>query len=393
MIDVSNKALCTGCASCANACPLHIIKLVEDEEGFDYPRVDITKCVNCHICEKVCPLIDEKWNDLKNKEGRYPVFFAGQLKNKALLNEVSSGGAFWALAQEVISRGGVVYGAAQINVDLIKHVRTTSIEDARSLRRSKYLQSSIGNTYAQVKKDLKEGIPVLFSGTGCQIGGLVSYLGERFDNLYTCDVVCHGVPSKRVWRRYREEKEKKEGKIMVDLVFRDKSLGWSNNQYRITYDDGAVEKEDSSYQLFHAGYLNGLFYRPSCGECKFSTLPRISDITLADYWMYSGEMHGIDNDLGVSLISVNSERGGELLSASSVYINVEKTNDKIALESCHHLYEHPIDSAYRDDFFKVFSKYGYFKAAELFVDSHANPSFLYRAVRRLKRFIVRSFCI
>lgn len=385
MIEIKNKSLCSGCASCVNACPKKIIKLTEDEEGFNYPIIDKAKCIDCHLCEKACPLLNNKWLDLCQKDKRYPKFYAGQLKNKSVLLEVSSGGAFWAFAQEIIQRGGIVYGAAQYHVDDIRHIRVSNLEEAKALRRSKYLQSNIGDTYNQVKKDLKDGLTVLFSGTGCQIGGLMSFLGKDYDNLYTCDVVCHGVPSRKVWKAYRNEKEERESKKIVDLIFRDKSLGWQNNQYKIVYDDNTIEKEDSSFQLFHAGYLSGLFYRPSCGSCKFSTLPRISDITLADYWKYSGKFYNAENDLGVSLISVNSPKGVNLLFSSEEYLDIEVTKESLALSSCRHLDEHPIENRNRPAFFKVFLKHGYFSAAHLFVDYKKNPSQLYRAFRKIKR--------
>ena len=391
MIEIKDKSLCSGCASCVNACHLNAISLKEDEEGFNYPIVDKLKCVDCHQCERVCPLLNNKWQKLSRKNIDYPIFFAGQLKDKEVLNEVSSGGAFWAFAQAIISKGGVVYGAAQFNVDRIEHIRATSIEVAKKLRRSKYLQSNIGNTYSQVKKDLNEGTTVLFSGTGCHIGGLMGYLGKDYDNLYTCDVVCHGVPSNKVWKTYRKEKEEREGKIIKNIVFRDKSSGWQNNQYKITYDDGTIEKEDSSFQLFHAGYLSGLFYRPSCGNCKFSTLPRISDITLADYWLYSGKFHGEGNDLGVSLIAINSDKGKKLLFDSIVFMDVEVTKKELALKSCRHLDEHPIENPYRKDFFVFFLKHGYFSAAKLYVDTHIAPSLFYRVLRKIQRIVVCIF--
>lgn len=366
MIEIVDKRNCTGCGACVNACPHKIIRLYEDTEGFLYPCVEKEKCIDCHLCERSCPMLKEGSSSDKRGIG-FPQFYAGQLKCKDELMMVSSGGAFWAFAKIIIESKGVVYGAVQDNVDRIAHVRSETYEGIRHMRRSKYFQSNTGQTFSLVKEDLKNGRLVLYSGTGCQIAGLNSFLGKSYDNLYTCDVVCHGVPSHKVWKKYREEKEKLEGKVMSDIVFRDKSLGWSKNQYKITYRDGSEEKELSVRQLFHAGYLQGLFYRPSCGYCKFASLPRVSDISLADYWKYKGRFHKSDSDLGVSLITINTVKGNSLLQQASVYLDYEETEKELALSSCKHLDEHPTENPNREIFFKLFFEEGYFAAARKFV--------------------------
>lgn len=367
MIEILDPKQCTGCGACINACPKGIISLQEDADGFCYPYVIKEECIHCDLCERVCPFKCETLKKSYNRDTDYPKFYAGQLVKKEELFEVSSGGAAWAFAETVISDNGVVYGATQKDVDIIEHVRTDNIESARQLRRSKYLQSNTKFTFSEVKKDLNEGRIVLFCGTGCQIAGLLSFLRKPYENLYTCDIVCHGVPSQKVWRKFREEKEEKAGKRIVDLVFRDKSNGWSSNQYKIIYDDGSIEKERSTVQPFHAGYLTGIFYRPSCGCCKFATLPRYSDLTLADFWKYKGKFHSVENNLGVSLITVNSKKGLSLLEKSKKYIEIEETSKELALSSCCHLHNCPIENPNRAAFFQYFKRYGYYKAARKFI--------------------------
>lgn len=382
MIKITDKKNCTGCGACINACPLHIIKVEEDEEGFIYPQIDIDKCINCHLCEKSCPMLSERSSLCSNIEG-FPQFFAGQLIKKEDLFTVSSGGAFWAFSQTIIDKGGIVYGAVQENVDEIYHFRAKDKDGIDRIRRSKYFQSDTRLTMSQVKDDLKNGLLVLYSGTGCQIAGLRAFLGKDYSNLITCDVVCHGVPSRKVWKSYRKEKETLEGKKIVDLVFRDKSKGWSRNQYKITYDDGSVEKEASPIQMFHAGYLKGLFYRPSCGSCRWASLPRVSDISLADYWKYEGEYHQPGKDFGVSLITVNSEKGLAFLGDTSRYLNVEKTSRDLALGSCKHLNEHPSENPDRIKFFDLFQRKGYKEAYRKYIrDSRSD------LLRRLLRGMV-----
>lgn len=367
MIRITDPKLCSGCGACVNACPKHIISLEEDYDGFRYPVVQESKCIECGLCKQTCPYVTGQYTYAINTDQTFPKFYAGQLIDKQELEEVSSGGAAWAFTEAVLAKNGVVYGAIQKNVDIIEHLRADNIEAAKSLRRSKYLQSNTKLTFAEVKSDLKEGRIVLFYGTGCQIAGLLSFLRKPYENLYTCDVVCHGVPSQKVWRKYREEKEKKEGKRIIDLVFRDKSIGWLSNQYKITYDDGSVELEKSSEHPFHAGYLKGLFYRPSCGCCHFSHLPRCSDITLADFWKYEGKFHSKENNVGVSLITVNTEKGKCLLEKSKRFMEIEKTTKDLALSSCHHLHNTPSENPERAAFFAYFRKYGYFKAADKFI--------------------------
>lgn len=386
MIEIKDKRQCTGCAACLNACPVHVIDMVEDIEGFIYPSVNIKDCIDCHLCEKSCPMLKGREVLCETHED-YPLYYAGQLKNKEDLFEVSSGGAFWAFAQAVIEKGGVVYGAIQENVDHIFHIRASSLEDIKLIRRSKYFQSEIGLSYQRAKEDLKKGVLVLFSGTGCQIAGLKAYLNKDFSNLFTCDVVCHGVPSRKVWNKYRLEKEENEGKRIVNLVFRDKSFGWSRNHYNITYDDGTIEKEFSDKQLFHAGYLSGLFYRPSCGVCLFASLPRVSDITLADYWKYEGRFRQPNNDLGVSLITVNNEKGECLLQLSSKLLDIDTTERDLALNSCKHLDEHPSENPNRASFFEAFNKDGYFATAKKFISRNNKINLLKRMVNKLRRII------
>ena len=383
MIEITDKRKCTGCGACINACPKHIISMEEDNDGFIYPKIKVEDCIDCHLCEKSCPMLRDK-SEVSKNYADYPQFYAGQLKNKEDLLEVSSGGAFWAFSRTIIESGGVVYGAVQEDVDHIYHVRADNLDGIKNIRRSKYFQSETGLTYQQVKEDLKRGLIVLYSGTGCQIAGLKGYLNKDYDNLITCDVVCHGVPSRKVWKAYRKEKEEREGKRITDLIFRDKSAGWCHNQYKITYEDGSIEKEASTQQLFHAGYLSGLFYRPSCGSCRFASLPRVADVTLADYWRYEGRFRQQGCDLGVSLITVKNEKGRKLLQQSAKYFDYDHTERVLALNSCKHLDEHPTENPDRANFFKLFKKAGYYASARKYL---GNANLFRRIVRKIRRII------
>ncbi len=385
MIMISDKKNCSGCKACQNACSKDAISFKEDNEGCWYPVVDMDKCIQCASCEKACPYNRDDHGIPMDNKTFSSNFFAVRLKELALLDSVSSGGAFQALARGVLSNAGIVYGAAQENVDQIYHVRVTDEDELKKTRRSKYFQSDVRDCYSLAKKDLIEGKMVLFSGTGCQIAGLNCYLGKKYENLYTCEVVCHGVPSRKIWECYRREKEAREGKKIVDLVFRDKSIGWSKNQYKITYEDGSVECERSIYQLFHAGYLQGLFYRPSCGSCPFARLPRVADITLADYWKYKGKWN--KNDLGVSLVAVNNAQGLELFEKAKEFLNYEEITKEAALESCRHMDHHPSENPFRSDFLTMVFSEGYYKAAEKYIVIQKDKGIISRIksfLRRLK---------
>lgn len=340
--------------------------MVEDNGGFLFPYINIDTCIECHKCEKTCPVLLPY-----SRPDDATYVYAAQLKNKEELLEVSSGGAFWALAQSVLDSGGVVYGAAQLDINHVQHIRCISVEEARILRRSKYLPSDIGGIYEQVKADLDSHLNVLFSGTGCQIAGLLAFLNKDYDNLTTCDVVCHGIPSMKVWQSYLAEKEHTEKRKMVDVVFRNKSNGWRDNHYMMTYDDGSVEYCPSVQHPFHKGYLKGLFSRLSCSTCPSATLDRITDITLADYWQYKGERFNPMN--GISLVCTHSSKGEMLLQRATKYMEYEPTTIEEAIASCHHLTHAPAQHPKREAFFAMLDKYSYKKASEMCLNKQENP--------------------
>ena len=380
MIIINDKRRCSGCKACINACAFDAIKFEYDPEGFYYPYVDESACVECRACESACPYYDSQHGVREENKEYQPRFFAAQLANKAELRTVSSGGVFQALAQTVLNFGGIVYGAEQTEVDIINHVRIVDHEGLARIKRSKYFQSDIKDTFLKAKKDLNDGNVVLFSGTGCQIAGLICFLRDNYEKLVTCEVVCHGVPSIKVWKQYKTEKEEASVRRITGLVFRNKSKGWRNNQYEIIYEDGTREYERSTTQIFHAGYLQGFFNRPSCGNCIFAEIPRVADITLADFWKYNGMMK--DNNLGVSLVSVNNEKGERLFALSERYLIIEPTSGEEALDSCRHLNTSPVENEKRGLFLETVFTKGYHVAADWFIEH--KQSVLKRIIRRIK---------
>lgn len=380
VIEITDKRKCTGCACCVNVCPNDAIIMENDGEGFSYPSVDKSLCISCSLCEKKCPLLNSEITErqLENK----PIFYSAQLKDKNELSTISSGGAAWALAEYVLNNDGIVYGAAIYNGDQVKHIRVTSIEEAQAIKKSKYFQSDIGYSYKRVKGDLEQGKLVLFTGVGCQIAGLNSYLGKTYDNLITADVICHGVPSSKVWKAFKEETEIQRKAEIVDLNFRDKSRGWQNNHYKTTFKNGDVEYQPSVEHPFHRGYLLGLYSRPSCGACTFNLLPRVSDFTFADYWQYDGIKFTENLNKGVSLIAINTKKASSVLKQLDVYMEIENTSYDNALHSARHMNNTPLESDNRARFFEVLEKKGFYHAWDKYI-KEKKENILKKVLRRV----------
>ncbi len=390
MVELADMRACTGCGACVDACAAGALAFVEDAEGFVRPQVDASRCRDCGRCMQVCPARRADHAVPAANREAVPVFFAARLRDTALLDAVSSGGASWALMCATLARGGVVYGAAQVEVGRVCHRRAETLEEARALRRSKYLPSDARGVYRAVRRDLEAGRAVLFTGTGCQVAGLNAFLGRTYAAFVTCEVVCHGIPSMLAWRSYRAEKEAAVGKRMVDLVFRDKRLGWKwkKNAYRIVYADGSEERERAMTQPFHAGYLRGFFYRPSCGICPYASLPRVADVTLADFWAYAGPLA---SDRGVSLVCVNNARGRAALDAAGGFLEWEQVPRETALASCRHLSRHPVENPRRAAFLETLRQEGYHAAVQRLMPSPAVkpraalPVRVFRKIRALLR--------
>ena len=221
MIEITEQVKCTGCSACANICPKQCISMVADLEGFLYPSVDTKECINCGLCEKICPIL--KKNPIKSDD---IIAYAAMLNNTDIRLESSSGGVFTAIAESVIDKNGVVFGAELDENFNVIHTYVETKEELKKFRGSKYVQSVIGETYKRAKGFLDQGRFVLFTGTPCQIGGLYAYLNKDYDNLITQDLICHGVPSPMVWRKYLEFREDISHAGVRRMSFRHKKYGW-----------------------------------------------------------------------------------------------------------------------------------------------------------------------
>lgn len=356
-IRIEEKSKCCGCSACVNVCERKCISMEMDEEGFAYPHVNQALCIHCGLCVTKCHMINEIQNGNKHEAECY----AACNKDDKKMLEGSSGGIFESLCEAVCNMHGVIYGAALDPDILVRHRRALTIEESKIFRKSKYLQSDIGNTFSMAKKDLEEGKIVLFSGTPCQVGGLYGYLGKRYDNLYTVDVVCHGVPSTRVFKEYLKTLEKEYNSIPISICWRDKRDGWGPNKVSVQFEDGQELINPSLSNAMQFGFLNNLYLRPSCYECNYATVPRIADITLGDFWGYDRALMAQNHNKGISMIAVSSEKGRELFEKIRSELVVEQVDIEYCKKKSYHFDNTPIWNSNRNNFMKEFGEGKNFK--------------------------------
>lgn len=307
--------LCTGCFACANSCPVDCIEMVENNEGFVYPNVEETKCLNCNQCVNSCPL-QYYTESVSNVLSAY----AAKNSNKDIRFNSSSGGIFTLIAEKIINDGGVVFGAAFSNeYNSVRHIYVDTIEDLYSLRNSKYVQSSILDSYKNTKCFLEKNFKVLFSGTPCQIAGLKSFLNKEYENLLCIDLICHGVPSPKIWDFYIGHLKESIGAVK-DISFRDKSFGWSKFSLKISGIKNTYLKtldKDKYMQIF----LNNRALRMSCYNCFVKDKGSNSDITLGDFWGINSLYPEFDDDNGVSAVIIHSLKGMKIFNS---IMNIDK---------------------------------------------------------------------
>ena len=307
MIIIEDKHKCCGCGACAAVCPHGCISMREDGEGFLYPYVDEGLCVDCGLCEAVCPELTV----VKPSMRRFCQTIVARNNDDEIRMSSSSGGVFTLLAESVLNRGGVVFGAGYAGDLSVHHTYTECVEGLAAFRGSKYVQSVIGGTYAEAGHFLTAGREVLFSGTPCQIAGLRAYLRKEYDNLLCVEVVCHGVPSHKVLMQYLSENF--SGVKLTEVDFRNKRSGWRN--YSVVVKgcaDVAGEEVRVNEKMpyrdnpFMRGFLKDIYLRPSCYECPFKDFASGADITLGDCWGAEKLCPELDDDRGLSIIWICS---------------------------------------------------------------------------------------
>lgn len=326
MIKITDKRQCCGCTACANVCAHDAITMEPDALGFLYPKVDESKCVDCGLCDKVCAFND---NYDKSLNLPTPDVYGARHKDMDEVMKSRSGAAFVAISDYILEHGGVVYGAGYKDHFRVAHKRATIKEERDEFRGSKYVQSDLTGIFKQVKEDLKNGLTVLFSGTGCQCAGLKSYIGKKLQsNLIIVDIVCHSVPGPNLWRDYLIWLEKKHFSSIVSFNFRNKTkYGWKAQVETFALNNG----EEHSSKLFTNLFQSCLIMRPSCGKCHFCNTTRPSDITLADFWDRGNNFPDVNkDDKGESLLLINTEKGREIFNAVKDKLDYfQTTPDKV----------------------------------------------------------------
>lgn len=299
---------CCGCGACADICPKDAITMAR-RDGFDYPQVDENLCVDCGLCKKVCAFQRKKISE-SNCLAAYACKNTDEVRMQS-----SSGGIFTALSDRVLESGGVVYGACFDGNMALRHTRAVTSQQRDAMRGSKYIQSALAGIHRQVKADLKEGLPVLFTGTPCQVAALKAFLGKEQEKLLTVDVICHGVPGPDVWEQFVAYINRKYKGQMTDYAFRNKAVSWRRYSPGVRFADGRQVGENDHTGAYIELFRYDVCMRPSCTGCRYASVHREGDITIGDFWGIENVLPQLDDGKGVSAVMVNSEKGEKVLLA------------------------------------------------------------------------------
>ena len=346
VIDLKRKEDCCGCGACFDACTKEAIVWNTDDEGFSYPQVDASRCVNCGLCNKVCPIENSVFINQYN-EGFLPKVIGAYHKNEDIRFTSTSGGAFWGLAEEWVRNGGYVAGAVFYNHFNVKHIVTNKIEELKRIKGSKYCQSDARDTYRTIAKLLKNGERVLATGLPCHMAALRQYLRNEYDNLLIVDIICQSVPSPLLFEKYIDYLENKYNSKVVVYHPKNKEMGgWHHFSFKAYFENGQIYHQCNDLYTsiaFSNGYIMS---RHSCYECHFKHMPQPSDLTIGDFWGIDKIDNAFDSPKGVSKIMVNNQKGLNYLKSlncfeereydlqSSVYENKKAESQIVSIEHC-----------------------------------------------------------
>ena len=347
MIEIIDKKQCCGCSACMSICPKKCITMIEDNEGFLYPVIDKEQCINCGLCQKVCPILKQK-----SKQQEAIEVYACVNKDEKILKKSSSGGVFTSLAKVVIEQGGIVFGA-MFDSDLnVIHGFVKDINDIKKLQGSKYVQSDMRNCFEEVKHFLKEGKTVLFSGTPCQVSGLKQFLQNDYENLITCDFICTGVPSPKIYRAFRDYYQEKYKLKLQNVQFRHKKNGWIN--FGMLYE---FKKKKKYMCRYNSSYINAFYshltLRPACYDCKFKELKSNSDIKLGDHWLIKQVHPEFYNFNGVSFVLIETEKGSKLFNEVRSQFKVQLSSYQEVLDTNKAITNVSKQPIYREKLFSI----------------------------------------
>lgn len=308
-IKLASLELCTGCAACHDVCPTSSISMVLAQDGFYYPNIDIQSCIQCEKCTNTCYIVQERIIPITYKLIKPKTYFAWN-SNLNESRKSTSGGLSANFVENYLNNGGFVCGVAFDDRFNLHNILTNDSIESKKLIGSKYLQSSSIGIFKKVKSKLESNNSVLFFGTPCQIEGLKSYLGNKlYTNLITCGILCHGVNSPEIWKRYVEYIEQLNKSKLIEYNFRDKSNGWNKLTVSMTFETGKKTITRARNNLFHYWFGQHYILRMSCSSCKFRTRERESDLVIGDFWGIEKIKPEIDTTNGISFLMINTERG------------------------------------------------------------------------------------
>ncbi len=358
---------CYGCGACSAVCPHDAIRMADGADGQRIPQIDPTKCTHCGFCSQVCP------DRIHHKSNRPDKAYAAVCEEKKLLRASASGGAFAALANGILSQDGVVFGSAMPEGEKRpRHIMIESVQQISQLQGSKYAQSETCRIYPLVKQKIKQGVPVLFSGTPCQVAGLRGYLqGKEYKNLLTVDLICHGVPSGSMLESYLEHLEQREHIQVKMFSFRGKQEGWGKFRFSMRYNriSGQERQLDrpANRSSYYWLFLKGATYRESCYHCPYACMERVSDLTIGDWWGiqeaypdYIGkESNQLDPNEGISCVLVNTKMGENALEKYGCLLKLLPTDPDAVANGNRQLRQPQVAPEFRDAIMELYKNGGY----------------------------------
>lgn len=351
----NKKEECCGCSACQQICNVNAISIIPDEEGFLFPIKNKDICTNCGACEKVCPF-------------EHPIYFqnspkvlAAYLKNSSEIKKSSSGAIFYVIAREIIKLGGVVCGATIDENMQVYHVVAKTLDELELIRGSKYVQSALGDCYREIRRILKSGQWVYFTGTGCQVAGLKTFLRKDYANLLTSDLICHGVPNQRLFDMHIKYLEKKHNGKVIAYQFRD-NKNWRVNEL-VTMVIGSQTRffrlPTYEFSPYLYSFMFAMIYRYSCYKCPFAKVTRQGDITLADFWGIHHFFPNMDARHGVSLVLLNTDKGIDFWKKIHSYVYSEEANISSAAQFNGNLVRSTVMPLIRETIFSKIKMEGY----------------------------------
>ena len=375
-----DKTKCSCCGSCVQVCPVNAITRENDSMGFPYPKLNSAVCISCGKCARACHYNDDNKKTVRNEE--YTAFYAGRNKSESVLQSCASGGAFDAISRVILKKSGCVFGAKWTKDFSAVNSIAQNYSELHQLYGSKYVFCELSHSFDLVKQKLSEKMPVLFSGTPCQVAALYSFLGHDDENLYTADIICHGVPSQKYLNIFIAELQKKYHSKVKSINFKDKEYSWRSPTLRVQFENGTEYKKpiwSSSYgQLFH----NRITVMSACNACEYAALPRKSDITIGDFWNYDNKKYKLgDEKNGISTIIVNSSKGNRLLNEAEIYLDLISAHKEDAMQLHLQQSAEPANPVFQEEVLRAIETFSMEEA----IQSVNDPNLKQRILRRLFR--------